>query len=38
MQDDFIKNHKDVFWNIIFFFKVLKLPNFMIDLDYSPHH
>lgn len=38
MGEEFIKQHKTVFWNIILYFKVLKLPYFMLDLDYSPHH
>lgn len=38
MHEDFIGNHKIVFWNIILYFKILKLPNFMIDLDYSAFH
>jgi hypothetical protein len=36
MSDNFISEHKQVFWNIIFYFKVLNLPVFMLDLDYSP--
>jgi hypothetical protein len=36
MSDSFINEHKQVFWNIIFYFKVLNLPVFMLDLDYSP--
>jgi len=38
LRDEFIKNHKIVFWNIILYFKILKVPNFMLDLDFSPHH
>jgi hypothetical protein len=38
MTDDFISKHKMVFWNIILYFKILKLPYFMVDLDYSPYH
>jgi len=38
MQDTFIKNHKIVFWNIVLYLKILKLPYFMLDLDYSSNH
>ena len=38
MEDKFIQNHKQVFWNCIMYFKVLNLPFFMLDLDYSPYH
>lgn len=37
-SDIFLKEHKTVFWNIILYFKILRLPTFMLDLDYSPHH
>ena len=30
-----MKEHKFVFWNIILYFKIMKLPIFMLDLDYS---
>ena len=38
MSETFIQNHKIVFWNIILYFKILNLPIFMLDLDYSPFH
>ena len=38
MSDEFINNHKIIFWNIILYFKILKLPIFMLDLDYTPYH
>lgn len=38
MNDKFINNHKIVFWNIILYFKLLRLPFFMLDLDYSANH
>lgn len=38
MSDNFIKNHQIVFWNIILYLKIVKLPNFMLDLDYTPYH
>jgi hypothetical protein len=37
-KESFLKDHKTVFWNIILYFKILKLPVFMLDLDYSPLH
>ena len=38
MSENFIEDHKIVFWNIILYFKILKLPIFMLDLDYSHYH
>ena len=38
MNENFINNHKITFWNIVLYLKILKLPVFMLDLDYSPHH
>lgn len=38
MNENFINNHKITFWNIILYFKLLKLPLFMLDLDFSPYH
>lgn len=38
MNESFISDHKIVFWNIILYFKILKLPIFMLDLDYTPLH
>ena len=38
MNEAFISEHKIVFWNIILYFKILKLPIFMLDLDYTPLH
>lgn len=38
MSESFISEHKIVFWNIILYFKILKLPIFMLDLDYTPYH
>ena len=35
LKDSFLKEHKYVFWNIILYFKIMKLPIFMMDLDYS---
>lgn len=30
--------HSVVFWNSILYFKIMKLPCFIIDLDFSPKH
>lgn len=38
MSESFISDHQLVFWNIILYSKVLKLPVFMLDLDYTPYH
>lgn len=35
LKEAFLKEHKFVFWNIILYFKIMKLPIFMLDLDYS---
>lgn len=35
LRETFLKEHKTVFWNVILFFKMMKLPIFMLDLDYS---
>lgn len=38
MSESLISEHRQVFWNLIFYFKILRLPNFMLDLDYSAAH
>ena len=38
LKESFLKEHRTVFWNIILYFKIFKLPVFMLDLDYSPLH
>jgi NAD-dependent SIR2 family protein deacetylase len=38
MSESFIVDHHLVFWNTVLYFKVLKLPIFMLDLDYTPYH
>ena len=35
LKEQFLKEHKFVFWNMILYFKIMKLPIFMLDLDYS---
>jgi hypothetical protein len=36
LKESFLKEHRTVFWNIILYFRIMKLPVFMLDLDYSP--
>lgn len=38
MSETLVSEHPDIFWNIIMYFKLLKLPYFMIDLDYTVKH
>lgn len=33
-----MKEHSTIFWNIVLYFKILKLPLFFIDLDFSEQH
>jgi hypothetical protein len=33
-----LKEHKIVFWNLIMYFKVMKLPSFILDNDFSNKH
>jgi hypothetical protein len=35
LKEAFLKEHTFCFWNIILYFKIMKLPIFMLDLDYS---
>ena len=35
---DFVQDHSVVFWNLVLYFKVMKLPCFLLDLDYSKKH
>lgn len=35
LKENFLRESKTVFWNIILYFKIMKLPIFMLDLDYS---
>lgn len=35
LKENFLREHKFVFWNIVLYFKIMKLPLFMLDLDYS---
>jgi len=38
LKDDFRNDHEVIYWNLIFYFKLFKLPDFFLDLDYSAHH
>ena len=38
LSQDFHQDHSIVYWNIILYFKVLNLPCFILDLDYSTQH
>lgn len=38
LKDTFLKEHRTVFWNIVLYFKIMRLPLFMLDLDYSQLH
>lgn len=35
LKEAFLREHRAVFWNIILYFKIMRLPIFMLDLDYS---
>ena len=35
LREAFLREHQTVFWNIILYFKIMRLPLFMLDLDYS---
>jgi hypothetical protein len=37
-QEAFLHEHSVVFWNMIVYFKIMKLPCFIIDQDYSQKH
>jgi len=37
-KEGFLREHKTVFWNMILYFKIMKLPTFMLDLDYTQLH
>ena len=33
-----MKEHRTVYWNLIIYFKIMKLPIFLLDLDFSSVH
>ncbi len=35
LRESFMKEHKTIFWNLILYFKIMKLPLFILDLDFS---
>ena len=35
LKEAFLREHTTVFWNIILYFKIMRLPIFMLDLDYT---
>lgn len=35
MRQAFIRDHSVVFWNLVLYFKVMKLPTFVLDQDLS---
>lgn len=38
LKENFLKEHSTLFWNIVLYFKILKLPIFIIDLDFLEQH
>ena len=38
LRESFLREHRTVFWNIVLYFKIMKLPLFMLYLDYSQLH
>lgn len=38
LKEDFRKDHKTLYWNLVFYFKLLKLPTFFLDQYYNPAH
>ena len=37
-QEVFMTEHSVVFWNLIIYFRIMKLPIFFLDQDYSTKH
>lgn len=37
-QEAFIDDHSVVFWNLMIYFKIMKLPIFILDQDYSAQY
>ena len=37
-NEQFLNDHSVVFWNLVVYFKIMKLPCFMLDLDFSSKH
>ena len=38
MSESFISEHSVVFWNLILYFKIMKLPCFILDQDTTAKH
>ena len=38
MSEKFYKDHSVVFWNLVLYFKIMKLPGFVLDQDTSQKH
>ena len=38
MRESFIKDHSVVYWNLVLYFKIMKLPSFILDQDTSKRH
>lgn len=38
MEKSFIKEHSVVYWNLVLYFKIMKLPTFVLDHDTSQKH
>jgi hypothetical protein len=38
LNQEFYSDHMIVFWNMVLYFKLLNLPTFILDFDYSPNH
>jgi len=37
-SEQFVTDHSVVFWNMILYFKIMKLPCFILDLDHTQKH
>ena len=37
-SESLLKSHKIIFWNLVVYFKVMKLPVFLLNLDFSEKH
>ena len=37
-EKSFVQEHKLVYWNLVLYCKILKLPLFILDYDTTPQH
>ena len=37
-SEDLLGEHSVVYWNLVLYFKIIKLPCFILDLDFNPKH